>query len=115
MRGPRNKEKVLMVIISKLGNEIGAPLVFKVPEKGSLSVKGETEKEKKFIDLLKRNTDYLNAQEKLYATPRKNTGDTDKQIKESHKKSLGIIKESQQKIMALKKEENNLIKEIIAL
>ena len=115
MRGPRNKEKVLMVIISKLGNEIGAPLVFKVPEKGPLPVKGETEKEKKFLDLLKRNTDCLNAQEKLYATPRKNMGDMDKQIKEINKKSLGIIKESQQKIMALKKEENNLIKEIIAL
>ena len=115
MRGPRNKEKELMVKITKLGNEIGAPLVFKVPEKGPLPVKGETEKEKKFLDLLKRNTDCLNVQEKLYATPRKNMGDMDKQIKEINKKSLGIIKESQQKIMALKKEENNLIKEIIAL
>ena len=115
MRGPRNKEKELMVKITKLGNEIGAPLVFKVPEKGSLPVKGETEKEKKLIDLIQRNTDCLRAQEKLYATPRKNMGDMDKQIKEINKKNLGIIKESQKKIMALKKEENNLIKEIIAL
>ena len=115
MRGPRNREKELTVKITKLGNEIGAPLVFKVPDKGPLPVKGETEKEKKFLDLLKRNTECLNAQEKLYATPRKNMGDMDKQIKEINKKSLGIIKDSQKKIMALKKEENILIKEIIAL
>ena len=53
MRGPRNREKELTVKITKLGNEIGAPLVFKVPEKGPLPVKGETEKEKKFLDLIK--------------------------------------------------------------
>ena len=115
MRGPRNKEKELMVKITKLGKEIGAPLVFKIPEKGPLPVKGETEKEKKFLDLIQRNTDCLNSQEKLYATPRKNMGDMDKQIKEINKKNLGIIKESQKRIMALKKEENILIKEIIDL
>ena len=115
MRGPRNREKELMVKITKLGNEIGAPLVFKVPEKGPLPVKGETEKEKKFLELIKRNTECLNAQEKLYATPRKNMGDMDKQIKEINKKSLGIIKDSQNKIMLLKKEEHDLIKDIIAL
>lgn len=115
MRGPRNREKELMVKITKLGKEIGAPLVFKVPEKGPLPVKGETEKEKKFLDLIKRNTECLKAQEQLYSMPRKNMGDMDKQIKEINKKNLVIIKESQKKIMELKKEENNLIKEIIAL
>ena len=34
MRGPRNKEKELMVKINKLGNEIGAQVVFTLPEKG---------------------------------------------------------------------------------
>ena len=48
MRGPRNKEKELVVKITKLGKEIGAPLVFKLPEKGPMPVKGETEKEKNF-------------------------------------------------------------------
>ena len=62
MRGPRNKEKELVVKITKLGNEIGAPLLFKIPEKGPLPIKGETEKEKKLIDLIKRNTDCLKAQ-----------------------------------------------------
>ena len=47
MRGPRNKEKELVTKITKLGNEIGVALVFKLPEKGSLPIKGETEKEKK--------------------------------------------------------------------
>ena len=115
MRGPRNKEKELVTKITKLGKEIGAPLVFKVSEKEPLPVKGETEKEKKLLDLIKRNTDCLNAQEKLFATPRKNMNDMDKQIKEINKKCLVVIKSSQKEMMALKKEENNLIKQIISL
>ena len=115
MRGPRNKEKELRVKINKLGNEIGAQIVFSIPEKGPLPVKGETEKEKKYLELIKRNTECLDVQEKLYATPRKNMADIDKQIKEINKKSLGIIKASQKEIISLKKEENKLIKEIIDL
>ena len=115
MRGPRNKEKELVVKITKLGNEIGAPLIFTIPEKGPLPVKGETEKEKKLLDLIKRNTDCLKAQEQLYATPRKNMADMDKEIKEINKKCITIIKDSQKEMMALKKEENDLIKEIIDL
>ena len=115
MRGPRNKEKELVTKITKLGNEIGAPLVFKLPEKGPLPIKGETEKEKKLLDLIKKNTDCLNVQEQLYVTPRKNMIDMDKQIKEINKKCLGIIKLSQKEMMALKKEENDLIRQIISL
>ena len=115
MRGPRNKEKELMVKITKLGKEIGAPLVFKIPEKGTLPIKGETEKEKKLLELIQRNTDCINVQEQLYAEPKKNMADMDKQIKEINKKCLCIIKNSQKEILALKKEENDLIKEIIAL
>ena len=98
-----------------MGNEIGAPLVFKLPEKGPLPIKGETEKEKKLLDLIKKNTDCLNVQEQLYVTPRKNMIDMDKQIKEINKKCLGIIKVSQKEMMALKKEENDLIRQIISL
>ena len=115
MRGPRNKEKELVTKITQLGNEIGAPLVFKLPEKGPLPIKGETEKEKKLLDLIKKNTDCLNVQKQLYVTPRKNMKDMDKQIKEINKKCLGIIKVSQKEMMALKKEENDLIRQIISL
>ena len=115
MRGPRNKEKELVVKITKLGKEIGAPLVFKLPEKGPMPVKGETEKEKKFLDLLKRNTDILKAQEQLYATPKQKMIDMDKEIKEKNKMSINIIKSSQKEMLSLKQEENNLIKEIIDL
>ena len=115
MRGPRNKEKELVVKITKLGKEIGAPLIFTVPEKGPLPIKGETEKEKKLVDLIKRNTDCLKVQEQLYSTPRKNMADMDKEIKEINKKCLYIIKNSQKEMMALKKEEHVLIKEIIDL
>ena len=115
MRGPRNKEKELVVKITKLGNEIGAPLLFKIPEKGPLPIKGETEKEKKLIDLIKRNTDCLKAQEYLYSTPKKNMADMDKEIKEINKKCLSIIKNSQKEMMTLKKEEHSLIMEIINL
>ena len=115
MRGPRNKEKELMVKITKLGKEIGAPLVFQTPEKGPLPVKGETEKEKKFLELIQRNTECINVQEELYATPKKNMADMDKQIKEINKQCLSIIKNSQKEILSLKKEENDLVKGIIAL
>ena len=115
MRGPRNKEKELVAKITKLGNEIGAPLIFKIPEKGPLPIKEETEKEKKLVELIKRNTNCLDVQEKLYATPRKNMANMDKQIKEINKKCLNIIKSSQKEMMELKKEENNLIREIISL
>ena len=115
MRGPRNKEKELVVKITKLGKEIGAPLLYKIPEKGPLPIKGETEKEKKLLDLIKRNTECLKAQEQLYATPRKNMADMDKEIKEINKKCLGIIKNSQKEMMILKKEEHAIIKEIIEL
>ena len=115
MRGPRNKEKELTVKITKLGKEIGAPLVFQMHEKEPLPVKGETEKEKKFLDLLKRNTDCLNVQEKLYAEPKKKMINMDIEIKKINKQCINIIKNSQKEMLALKKEENNLVKEIIAL
>ena len=108
-------EKELVAKITKLGNEIGAPLVFKLPEKGPLPFKVETAKEKKLLELIKRNTDCLNVQKLLYITPRKNMTDMDKQIKEINKKCLGIIKVSQKEMLTLKKEENDLVRQIISL
>ena len=99
MRGPRNKEKELTVKITKLGKEIGAPLVFQMHEKEPLPVKGETEKEKKFLDLLKRNTDCLNVQEKLYAEPKKKMINMDIEIKKINKQCINIIKNSQKEML----------------
>ena len=73
------------------------------------------EKEKKLLELIKKNTDCLNVQEQLYVQPKKNMADMDKQIKEINKQCLSIIKTSQKEMMLLKKEENCLIKEIINL
>ena len=72
MSGPRNKEKELTTKITKLGKEIKAPLVYNLTEGNELPVKGETEREVKYLQLIKRNTDCLKVQEQLYSTPRKN-------------------------------------------
>ena len=54
MRGTRNKEQGLITKITKLGNEIGAPLVYCLKEGDELPVKGENEKEKKYLELIQR-------------------------------------------------------------
>ena len=115
MRGPRNKEKELSTKITKLGNEIQAPLVFNFTEGNELPVKGETEKEKKYLELIQQNTDCIKVQEQLYSTPRKNMAGLDKKIKEINKQCFEIIKSSQKKMTQLKKEERILIMDIIKL
>ena len=115
MRGTRNKELELVVKITKLGNEIKAPLVYYLKEGDELPVKGENEKEKKYLELIQRNTQCLNAQEKLYANPRKNMASLDKEIKELNKQCFNIIKLSQKKMTELKREERNLILDIISI
>lgn len=115
MRGPRNKEKELVSKITKLEKEIGAPLIFTIPDKETLPIKGETEKEKILLDLIKSNTQCIKAQEQLYSAPKRNMSDMDKEIKELNKKCHIVIKESQKKMMNLKNEEYILIKEIIDL
>ena len=92
MRGPRNKEKELSTKIIKLGKEIEAPLVLNLTEGNELPVKGETEKEKKYIDLIQRNTECIKVQEQMYSTPRKNMAGLDKKIKEINKQCFEIIK-----------------------
>ena len=59
MRGPRNKEKELTTKITKLGLEIKAPLVYNLTEGNELPVKGENEKENKYLELIQRNTECL--------------------------------------------------------
>ena len=115
MRGPRNKEKELTTKITKLGKEIKAPLVYNLTEGNELPVKGETEKENKYMELIQRNTQCLKVQEQLYSTPRKNMAELDKKIKELNKQCFEIIKSSQKEMLKLKKEERNLILEIISL
>ena len=110
MRGPRNKEKELSTKIIKLGKEI-----LNLTEGNELPVKGETEKEKKYIDLIQRNTECIKVQEQMYSTPRKNMAGLDKKIKEINKQCFEIIKASQKEMAKLKKEERNLILEIISL
>lgn len=115
MRGPRNKEKELTIKITSLGNEIKAPLVFNLTEGNELPVKGETKKEIKYLDLIQRNTECLKVQEQLYSTPRKNMQNLDKRIREINKQCFDAIKSSQKKMAELKKEERNMILEIISL
>ena len=115
MRGPRNKEKELTTKITKLGKEIKAPLVYSLTEGNELPVKGETEKENKYMELIQRNTQCLKVQEQLYSTPRKNMAELDKKIKELNKQCFEIIKSSQKEMLKLKKDERNLILEIISL
>ena len=71
----------------------------------------QNEKEQKSLQLNKN----INEHEKiLFNKPINNVADIDKQIKEINKNCFQIIKNSQKKIIALKNEENNLIKEIIS-
>jgi len=115
MSGPRNKEKELSTKISKLGKEIESPLVYNLTEGNELPVKGETPKEKKYLELIQKNTECIKVQEQLYSTPRKNMAQLDKKKKEINKQCFDIIKSSQKVMSELKKEEKNLILEIISL
>ena len=115
MRGTRNKEQGLVTKITKLGNEIGAPLVYFLKEGDKLPVKGEKKKKKKYLELIQRNTECLKVQEQLYANPRKNMAGLDKQIKDLNKLCFNAIKLSQKKMTELKKEERNLILDIISI
>ena len=114
MRGPRNKEKEISTKITKLGKEINAPLVYNLTEGDELPVKGENEKEKKYLELIRRNSECLKVQEQLYSTPRKNMADMDKKIKEINKKIFEIIKSSQKEMAKLKKDEIKFIELIIS-
>ena len=57
-RVQKNKENEFISKIIALGKEIGAPLAFKF-QKGDSKIKGETEKEKKYLSLIKNYENYL--------------------------------------------------------
>ena len=115
MRGTRNKEKELTTKITKLGKEIEAPLIYNLTEANEQPVQGKTDKEKKYLELIKRNTECLKVQEQLYSTPRKNIEVLDMKLKSLNKECFEIIKASQKEMAKLKKEERNLILEIITI
>ena len=108
----KNKEKEFILKIMKLEKELGIPYVFKITEKLKLKIKGKTEKEIQLLELIKNYKNYLDTQEKLYSTPRKNIEIIDKQIKEINKKCFGINKICQKEIFELKNKENSLINKI---
>ena len=109
------KEKQLILEINKLRKETGIPLSFKILDEKNLKSRGESEKEKKYYELIKKYKDTLNSQEKLYETPRQNIENLDRQIKEINKKIFGLNKDFQNKIFELKKEEKSLNEEINSL
>ena len=112
MKNQTKKEKELVASITKLSQELNVPLVFKIPSKGPLPVKGNSQKEKEYIELIKRYSDCLKVGEKLFSVPRKNIDDMDKQIKAIYRKYYGNNKSSQEEIFEHKKEADLISKEI---
>ena len=113
-RVQKNKENEFISKIIALGKEIGAPLAFKF-QKGDSKIKGETEKEKKYLSLIKNYENYLISQEKLYSSTRKEIYILDRQIKEINKKCVAFNKNLQKKNYELKKEKKTFNKEINSL
>ena len=112
LKSQSKKEKDLVSRITQISKEINAKLVFKLPEKGPLPVKGNTEKEKEYLELIKQYDDCLKIGEKLFSVPRKNIDCLDKQIKEIYKKYNRENKNIQEDIFELKKEESSIFNEI---
>ena len=103
MKNQNKNEKDLIIRITQLAQEIKAKLVFKLPEKGPLPVKGNSKKEKEYIELIKQYTQCLKQGEKLFSIPRNNIDDMDRQIKAVYRKHYGNSKSSQEEIFELKK------------
>ena len=112
MKDQSKKEKDLVQKITQLSKELNVPLTFKLPEKGPMPVKGNSQKEKEYLELIKRYNECLKIGEKLFSGPRKNINDLDNQIKRIYKKYYGNNKSSQEEIFELKKEENSISNEI---
>ena len=108
MKNQSKKEKELISQITQLSKEINAKLVFKLPEKGPLPVKGNSEKEKEYLELIKQYDQCLKIGEELFSNPRKNIDNLDKKIKTIYRKYYGNNKSSQEEIFELKKEETSI-------
>ena len=102
MKDQSKKEKDLVQKITQLSKELNVPLTFKLPEKGPMPVKGNSQKEKEYLELIKRYNECLKIGEKLFSGPRKNINDLDNQIKRIYKKYYGNNKSSQEEIFELK-------------
>ena len=111
----RCQEKDLISKITKLSKEKGVPLVFKVPEDDPMQIKVETENDKQLFELIQKYNGCINAQKEMCSNPRKIISIIDKQIKELNKKIFSCVNNSENKIFALKREEDNITKEIISL
>ncbi len=112
MKDQNEKEKDLVSRITQLSKEIKAKLIFKLPEKGPSPVKGNSKKEKEYLELIKQYNDSLKIGENLFSAPRKNIEDLDKQIRAIYKKYYGNNKNIQEEIFELKKEESLISNEI---
>ena len=112
MKDQNKEEKELVPKIMKLAKELNISPVFKLPEKGPLPVKGNTAKEKEYLELIKKYSSCLKLSEKMFSIPRKSIDDLDKQIKALYKKYYGNNRSNEEDIFELKKEENLINKEI---
>ena len=112
MKDQSKTEKELVIKIIELSKEINAPLMFKLPQKGTSPIKGETKKEKEYLELIKQYEKYLKIGEELFSNPRKYIDNLDKQIKLLYKKYFGKNKSSEEEIFELKNKENSISKEI---
>ena len=111
----RDQEKELISKITKLSKEIGAPLVFNITEDNQMQIKEKTGNEKQLHELIKKYIECLNSEKELCSNPRKNISCINKKIKELNKKCFSHLKHSENKIIDLKQEEDNIIKEISSL
>ena len=112
MKNQNKNEKDLVIRITQLAQEIKAKLVFKLPEKGPLPVKGNSKKEKEYIELIEQYNQSLKQGEKLFSIPRNNINDMDRQIKAVYRKHYGNSKSSQEEIFELKKEIDSISRQI---
>ena len=112
MKNQTKKEKELVIQIIQLAKKINAPLIFKLPEKGPLPIKGNTQNENEYLELIKQYNLLLKKGEKLFSIPRKNIDELDKQIKSLYKKYFGKNKNTQEEIFEFKNKENLISKEI---
>ena len=106
MKDQNKEEKELVSKIMKLSKELKTAPVFKIPEKGPLPVKGNTPKEKEYLECIRKYSACLKLSEKMFAIPRKSIDEVDRKIKSLHKKFNGNNRTNEEDIFDLKKEEN---------
>ena len=115
MKNPKKLEHSLEKQIIDLEKKLNLPLVLTFPTKVDFPINKETVDGKKLYELIIKNTKCVKEQE-INFMPKMSLGvDFDKKIKEVNKIIRFNIKESQKLIEKLKKEELELMKQIINL